>query len=695
MNWWGRIFSKQAALGLTLLCAMIQFAPEAEAAKRVALIIGNDSYDTLPNLNNARADAQGMAKKLRSLGFDVILKLNASRRSFGRALAEFEGKAAGADVGLVFYAGHGIQSGSRNYLISSDARIEVEEDLRLEGIGADALLTAMKNAGTDLNIVIMDACRDNPLPKRTQSAERGLTVTAAPAGIQGTAIVYSASPGQTAQDGPVGGHGVFTRELLRVLDQPGLSLEQVFKQTAVRVAGVTNNRQKPWVNSSVTGDFVFNRSGAATARQLGGGADREALFWSSIKDSRDAAMYEEFLQQFPEGQFAGLAKLKLRSLTPRQTAALSPPSVQVEEMDTSYLVVKRSNVRSGPGTDFAKISKLPPGTAVDVTGKVAGKDWYRVGLADGGQGYVWGPLLSEHKPATKLEAVSPKPDTKIAVGIHSKKRRPGDTFKDCDDCPEMVVVPKGEFRMGDLRGGSNNDEKPVHTVQIGYVLAVGRFEVTYSEWDACVAGGGCGGYRPDDLAGLRGKYPVAEVNWNDAKSYVAWLSRKTGKAYRLLSEAEWEYVARAGSDTNYSFGDDEKDLCDHGNGAAVGYPINTYSSNDSNKTCKDGYGRQSAPVGSFQANAFGLHDVHGNVKEWVEDCWQDNYNGAPTDGTARTETWIGAWISSRDCSRRVRRGGSWDIGPKELRTAKRGSTHIEGRWGDLGFRVARRLHPQQ
>jgi formylglycine-generating enzyme required for sulfatase activity len=275
-----------------------------------------------------------------------------------------------------------------------------------------------------------------------------------------------------------------------------------------------------------------------------------------------------------------------------------------------------------------------------------------------------------------------------AVGDHPKRYRPGDVFKDCDDCPEMVVVPAGEFRMGDLSGGGG-DEKPVHAVRIGYVLAVGRFEVTYSEWDACVAGGSCGGYRPDSNFGLRGWHPVANISWNDAKSYVGWLSRWTGKAYRLLSEAEWEYVARAAGDMKYSFGDDERELCAHSNGADIGYPINHYSSNDSNKNCTDGYGRYSALVGSFRANAFGLHDVHGNVKEWVEDCWHDSYTGAPTDGSA----WTNSRISGGDCSRRVRRGGSWDIGPEDLRIAKRGSTSVDDRWGDVGFRVARRLYP--
>jgi len=235
----------------------------AEAAKRVALIIGTDAYVTLPKLANAATDAKGMSKKLRALGFDVILEVNAGRRAIGRALDAFENRLQDAEVGLVFYAGHGIQARGRNWLIPADAKVETESDLRFEGIGADEFLRAMERAGTKLNIVILDACRDNPLPRRSRSATRGLTVPVIPAGIKGTAIVYSAAPGQTAEDGPSGGHGVFTGELLKVLDQPGLTLEKVFKETAARVAAATNGRQDPWINSSVKGDFYFKGGGVA------------------------------------------------------------------------------------------------------------------------------------------------------------------------------------------------------------------------------------------------------------------------------------------------------------------------------------------------------------------------------------------------------------------------------------------------
>ncbi len=309
-----------------LLC--LAATATANAAKRVALVIGTDAYATLPKLNNAATDAKGMAKKLRSLGFDVILKVNAGERAIGRALADFEGRLAKAEVGLVFYAGHGIQSGGKNYLIPADAQIEVEEDLRYESIRAGDFLEAMERAGTPLNIVILDACRDNPLPKRSRSAARGLSVPIIPAGIKGTAILYSAAPGQTAQDGPKGGHGVFTGELLKVLGQPNLTLEKVFKETAQRVAAATNGKQDPWINSSVKGDFYF-RSADSRPREkvtssVPAGSSAEIVFWQSIQTSKNPADYADYLAQYPSGSFARLAKRRVNELKQPKAAAAKP-----------------------------------------------------------------------------------------------------------------------------------------------------------------------------------------------------------------------------------------------------------------------------------------------------------------------------------------------------------------------------------
>ena len=255
----------------------------------------------------------------------------------------------------------------------------------------------------------------------------------------------------------------------------------------------------------------------------------------------------------------------------------------------------------------------------------------------------------------------------------------GTTLRECVECPEMVVVPPDSFRMGDLNGNGGSDEKPVHNVRIAYPFAVGKYEVTFAEWDACVADGGCT-HRPDDGGWGRDNRPVINVSWNDAQEYVRWLSRVTGKAYRLLSEAEWEYVARGGTRTVYWWGDDswlDDDPRDHAN----------YGRDD--KCCSGeaaGADRwvNTSPVGSFDANAFGLFNTAGNVWEWVDDCWNDSYRGAPSDGDA--------WLNGA-CSKRALRGGSWQSIPRHIRSASRGRKDTGSRFSYSGFRVARTLTP--
>ncbi|TPV99617.1 MAG: Serine/threonine-protein kinase pkn1 [Beijerinckiaceae bacterium] len=250
----------------------------------------------------------------------------------------------------------------------------------------------------------------------------------------------------------------------------------------------------------------------------------------------------------------------------------------------------------------------------------------------------------------------------------AKAGKPGSDFKECaNGCPVMIVVPAGKFIMGspETESGREASEGPQHEVTIAKPFAVSKFEVTFEEWDACVAAAACP--RVPDRWG-RGEMPVINVSWNDAKQYVGWLSRLTGKEYRLLTEAEWEYAARAGAMTRYSWGDDP------GKG---------------NANC-DGCGsqwdrEQTAPVGSFKPNAFGLYDMHGNVWEWVEDSWHDNYDGAPTDGSA--------WLRRDDPSYPVVRGGSWRNDPQTVRAAVRARRITGVRFDTLGFRLARTLNP--
>ncbi|MYD95036.1 MAG: SUMF1/EgtB/PvdO family nonheme iron enzyme [Chloroflexi bacterium] len=245
---------------------------------------------------------------------------------------------------------------------------------------------------------------------------------------------------------------------------------------------------------------------------------------------------------------------------------------------------------------------------------------------------------------------------------------PGATFRDCDECPEMVVVPAGSFMMGspDSEEARRSYEGPVHRVTIPAPLAVGKHEVTFAEWDACHADFGCSRDPGDNRWGF-GDRPVINVSWDDAQEYVSWLSWETGKRYRLLSESEWEYAARAGSQTQYAWGDE----------------IDRNRANCSGCGSRWGNSR-TAPVGSFPPNTFGLHDMHGNVSEWVEDCWNNSYVGAPSDGAAWTRG---------NCDRRMGRGGSWLNKPGDLRSAFRNIYSPGDGYNYIGFRVARTLSP--
>ncbi len=241
------------------------------------------------------------------------------------------------------------------------------------------------------------------------------------------------------------------------------------------------------------------------------------------------------------------------------------------------------------------------------------------------------------------------------AGCDDTPKEPGAVFKDCETCPEMVVIPAGSFKMG---GKGSSKEKPVHEVKIGYSFAVGKYEVTQAEWEAVM------GKKRSSFKGSN--RPVEMISWEDAKSFVKKLSEQTGKEYRLLSEAEWEYMARAGSTTEYPWGDE-------------------IDSSKAKYDSEDGSEKGTVPVGSYSANAFGVHDTAGNVQEWVEDCYHWDYEDAPTDGSA--------WLSANegDCERRVLRGGSWYDGPGDLRSAFRNMGLATLRVSYFGFRIARTL----
>jgi formylglycine-generating enzyme required for sulfatase activity len=275
------------------------------------------------------------------------------------------------------------------------------------------------------------------------------------------------------------------------------------------------------------------------------------------------------------------------------------------------------------------------------------------------------PFPSASKPSIEPARPAPRRDSSEARLSPSRQPvrrdvKPGDTFRDCAECPELIVLPAGSFEMG---ASSNDREKPVHEVTIGAPFAIGIREVTFAEWDRCVDDGGCK-FRPGDRGWGRGNRPVINVSWLDAKEYLAWLTRLTGQTYRLPSEAEWEYAARGGTATSYWWG--RRVGARHANCRA----------------CSTGQSEQTFPVGSFKANPFGLYDTAGNAAEWVEDCWNDDYRGAPTNGSA--------WTKGQ-CRLRVLRGGSFDSESDYVRSNSRFRYDVDVRYSGNGFRVVRQL----
>jgi len=276
------------------------------------------------------------------------------------------------------------------------------------------------------------------------------------------------------------------------------------------------------------------------------------------------------------------------------------------------------------------------------------------------------PRRPEPAPATRTPPACTPSRSPAVAGV------PG-FYRDCDDAPAMIALRGGDFRMGDLLGNGHDYERPAHTVHVA-PFSIGRYEVTVADWSACVKAGACAAV-PGAAAS---DHPVTHVSWEQARQYTSWLSERTGRRYRLPTEAEWEYAARAGSSQQFTWGNFDEMACPHANTfdqtGRSSFPSWNWS-----VPCDDG-AAQTAAVGSYPPNAWGLHDVVGNVWEWVADCWHGSYDGAPQDSTA--------WVED-GCSKRVNRGGGWGNHPRSARLSNRDGDNAAARSDGLGFRVAR------
>ena len=650
------------------------------SAQRVALVIGNSNYAHVPVLPNPRNDASDIGAALERLGFAVTRLENADRNSLWQGLQEFKRAASVSKVAAVFYAGHGIEVDQRNFLVPVDARLASDQDVEFETVPLDLVMRALDGA-SELRLVILDACRDNPFAAKmqrsgaTRSIGRGLARLEP---SEQTLIAYSAEAGTVASDGE-GRNSPYTAALLRHIEEPGLELDLMFRHVRDSVLSSTGGSQRPFTYGSLSsqGAYLTGRPAVESTVVSGqsgssGGVPTEPssgsfelVFWESIKNSKDPADFQAYLTKFPSGTFTALARNNIERLKSATEEQKVPDRTQVAAITQasieSLLELSRSERRKVQ--EGLAVAGFDPGGADGLFGQ-------RTRVAIG----RW-QLSSGSDKTGYLDVKS----AKVLIALAAEfvpARSPGDVFRDCKSCPQMVVVPAGDFMMGSPSSEEdrNDDESPRHRVTISKPFSIGKYEVTFSEWDACVAAGGCRGYRPDDVGWGRGNRPVIDVSWEDAQAFVRWLSSETGQDYRLLTESEWEYAARAGTTGPFHFG-------------------STISTDQANYYGRVVYGsgrkgvfrEKTVSVGSFPSNGYGLHDVHGNVWEWVEDCWHASYAGAPKDG--------GAWTTGGDCADRVLRGGSWIDDPGDLRAALRLWDESGFRIFTIGFRVARTLTP--
>jgi uncharacterized caspase-like protein len=401
--------------GLALMLGLVA-ADAASAEPRVALVIGNSAYQgDLPALPNPANDAKLMARTLKSVGFDVVEAEDATQDDIKKAIASFSEKltAAGTEgTGLFFYAGHGVQVGGENYLIPVDAKIKREADVDLVAVSATTVLKQMEFANTAVNIIILDACRNNPLGDGARSMSRGLAkIETAP---RGSFIAYSTAPGSTAADGD-GVNSPYTAALAETITEPGLSIADVFQEVRTKVLASTKNEQTPWDSSSLTGRFYFKppEAGAVAGVAPSTSAEEEKLktektYWDSVKDSGDPDAIQLYLKNYPNGYFVDLANAKLDELKgggakvasadavqPPQPAA--KPSAGASFIAQSQTVYAKSGgqVRAAPDAGAPLVSKLQTNTEVAATGISTDGKWWRIALADGQTGYMHKSVVSE------------------------------------------------------------------------------------------------------------------------------------------------------------------------------------------------------------------------------------------------------------------------------------------------------------
>lgn len=663
--------------------------------KRVALVIGNGEYSYAKSLKNPVNDAKDISEKLKSLGFEVISGTNLNMRQIETLISEFGTRLIQTGgVGLFFYAGHGLQYRGDNYLIPVDADILAEDDIKYEAVNVGRVLAKLETAKNNLNIIILDACRDNPFASKWSSSRAlgesdGLAKMSAPTG---TMLIYATQPGNVANDGE-GRNGLFTGAFLKRIDEPNVELDRLIKNVANDVADKSNKKQTPWKEGIILGDFYFVKQEAKTSVQAtinglpvtpqtnpasnvssvsptSNVGQREDNAWNVVRNSSNADDFKFFLEEFPDGTHSLQAKRKIEQFAwdeIRNSNDESKISAYLEKypdgLNSAAARIKlRQLVRESATTVVvptenktkpAVETKIPASSSAEKTEVTEEK--------------VVSTRPEKTENVVKAPVKTPKP---VAATRKLTGKLPKVTSRTDDFGIELVSIPAGTFMMGSSSANMSEsqrmarkdyadfelswiaNESPAHRIEIPEDFWMGKTEITQTQWEKVM------GENPSMNNACK-DCPVERVSWDDAKEFIRRLNAaNNGFVYSLPTEAEWEYAARGGTARLFAGNADD---------------ISWHSGNSEGTT---------HPAAARLPNSFGLYDMNGNVAEWCEDLYLPYSN--PSADTEESSA------NTSKASQRVVRGGSWNVFPTLQRSTARSGLSPSLRNIVTGFRVVAR-----
>ncbi|HIE03015.1 MAG TPA: hypothetical protein EYP59_22495, partial [Thiotrichaceae bacterium] len=652
-----------------------------EIQARLALLIGNSDYKGEAFLANPVNDAQDLAEVLSDLQFQVSHRQNLTRAEMNSAIEEFgQNLKATKGMGIFYYAGHGMQVGGENYLIpigGERALFKANYKLDKNTIKASNILKTLEAADNAVNVIILDACRNNPFPKT-----RGISRRPTPPGLQmmnapgGSLIAYSADQGEVAFEGKNKRNSPYAASLIQqIKDNPNSSLLQLFTKVRADVFQKTGEFQAPGFYSKLNQDYCL--MGACSKDEssidLGELIQQVAHLWQPILAVMIAFgvlwlgwrrnLVGAVVTTFVEYRAGKIERKRQLEITRRKQAEIRQK--RQAEVESEFEQRRQAELEQRRQAEirqrrFEAGQRRQAGIVrQEKKGKIFGFDVITKN---------WQPIVIV-TAAISMAWIGWQQSWLSSVGTWYESLGElvaGQSFRDSLQIggygPEMVVIPAGRFQMGDIQGGGDDDEKPVHWVNIDYEFAMGKYEITNAEFvqflnavkhrgtkekpwfetkdedsDSHITGS-VGNFRVESDYD---NHPVIEVSWYGAIAYAEWLTQQTGEEYRLPSEAEWEYAARAGTETKYWWGND----------------IGKNKANCDNDYCGDNF-EYTSPVGSFSANQFGLYDTVGNVWEWTCSVYEYSYQGAEQRCASSGSLF-------------VLRGGSWFFDAMRLRSTFR------------------------